>query len=67
MSELSYLEKLLDGAEVEWLTAAEIFNIKNGYTPSKAKKEFWEDGISLGLGLRIYELMAESLMILLCM
>lgn len=26
MSELSYLEKLLDGAEVEWLTAAEIFN-----------------------------------------
>lgn len=34
MSELSYLEKLLDGAEVEWLTAAEIFNIKNGYTPS---------------------------------
>ncbi|MCH7010601.1 restriction endonuclease subunit S [Escherichia coli] len=44
MSELSYLEKLLDGVEVEWLTAAEIFNIKNGYTPSKAKKEFWEDG-----------------------
>ncbi len=39
-----YLEKLLDGVEVEWLTAAEIFNIKNGYTPSKAKKEFWEDG-----------------------
>lgn len=44
MSELNYLEKLLDGVEVEWLTAAEIFNIKNGYTPSKAKKEFWEDG-----------------------
>ena len=44
MSEMSYLEKLLDGVEVEWLTAAEIFNIKNGYTPSKAKKEFWEDG-----------------------
>lgn len=67
MSELSYLEKLLDGAEVEWLTAAEIFNIKNGYTPSKAKKNFGKMGISLGLGLRIYELMAESLMILLCM
>lgn len=44
MNKLSYLEKLLDGVEVEWLTAAEIFNIKNGYTPSKAKKEFWEDG-----------------------
>ncbi|HCL1508634.1 TPA: restriction endonuclease subunit S [Salmonella enterica subsp. enterica serovar Albany] len=44
MSTLSYLDKLLDGVEVEWLTASEIFNIKNGYTPSKAKKEFWEDG-----------------------
>ncbi|EPY7113396.1 restriction endonuclease subunit S [Klebsiella variicola] len=44
MSELSYLEKLLDGVEVEWFSASEIFNIKNGYTPSKAKKEFWEDG-----------------------
>lgn len=44
MNKLSYLAKLLDGVEVEWLTAAEIFNIKNGYTPSKAKKEFWEDG-----------------------
>ncbi|MGY0150563.1 restriction endonuclease subunit S [Edwardsiella tarda] len=44
MNKLSYLEKLLDGVEVEWLTAAEIFNIKNGYTPSKAKKEFWEEG-----------------------
>ena len=44
MNKLSYLEKLLDGVEVEWLTAAEIINIKNGYTPSKAKKEFWEDG-----------------------
>lgn len=44
MSELSYLEKLLDGVEVEWLAASEIFQIRNGYTPSKAKKEFWEDG-----------------------
>lgn len=44
MSELSYLEKLLDGTEVEWVYASEIFNIKNGYTPSKSKKEFWEDG-----------------------
>ncbi|HCE8950211.1 restriction endonuclease subunit S [Morganella morganii] len=44
MSDLSYLEKLLDGTEVEWVYASEIFNIKNGYTPSKSKKEFWEDG-----------------------
>ncbi|XPE66879.1 hypothetical protein ACNKHR_08855 [Shigella flexneri] len=44
MNKLSYSGKLLDGVEVEWLTAAEIFNIKMAYTPSKAKKEFWEDG-----------------------
>lgn len=44
MNELSYLKKLLDGVEVEWLAASEIFQIRNGYTPSKAKKEFWEDG-----------------------
>ena len=44
MSELSYLEKLLDGAEVEWVCASDIFNIKNGYTPSKSKKEYWDSG-----------------------
>lgn len=44
MSELSYLEKLLDGVEVAWFPASEIFHIRNGYTPSKAKKEFWENG-----------------------
>jgi len=44
MSNLSYIEKLLDGAEVAWLPAAELFHLKNGYTPSKSKKEFWEDG-----------------------
>lgn len=41
---MSYLEKLLDGIEVEWFTTSEIFHIKNGYTPSKSKKEFWENG-----------------------
>ncbi|MEG6456184.1 restriction endonuclease subunit S [Enterobacter cloacae] len=44
MSELSYLDKLLDGAEVEWVCASDIFNIKNGYTPSKSKKEYWDSG-----------------------
>ncbi|CAJ1302221.1 restriction endonuclease subunit S [Escherichia coli] len=44
MSELSYLEKLLDGVEVEWVPVSELFQIKNGYTPSKSKKEFWENG-----------------------
>ncbi|EJS4005250.1 restriction endonuclease subunit S [Escherichia coli] len=44
MNELSYLEKLLDGVEVEWLSLSKVFNLRNGYTPSKTKKEFWENG-----------------------
>ena len=44
MSELSYMEKLLDGVEVEWKEISEIFHLKNGYTPSKSKTEFWENG-----------------------
>lgn len=38
------IAKLLDGVAVEWKTVAEIFTLKNGYTPSKAKKEYWADG-----------------------
>ena len=44
MSELSYLEKLLDWVEVEWLPLSKVFNLRNGYTPSKTKKEFWANG-----------------------
>ncbi|MEC8067355.1 MAG: restriction endonuclease subunit S [Pseudomonadota bacterium] len=44
MSEANFLEKLLGGAEVEWVPVAELFHLKNGYTPSKSKKEFWEGG-----------------------
>lgn len=44
MSDLSYMEKLLDGVEVEWKEISEIFHLKNGYTPSKSKTEFWENG-----------------------
>ena len=40
----TFLEKLLDGAEVEWKTLNEIFHLKNGYTPSKGVKEYWENG-----------------------
>lgn len=31
-------------AEVRWIKMSEVFEIRNGYTPSKAKKEFWEGG-----------------------
>ena len=30
--------------EVKWLAMSEIFEIKNGYTPSKAKPEYWTNG-----------------------
>lgn len=40
-----YRDQLLTfGDEVEWKTIEEIFNLKNGYTPSKSKKEYWENG-----------------------
>jgi len=41
---MNFLEKLLDGVAVEWKAISEIFNLKNGYTPSTSKKEFWEGG-----------------------
>ena len=31
-------------AEVRWMKMSEVFEIRNGYTPSKAKDEFWEGG-----------------------
>jgi type I restriction enzyme, S subunit len=30
--------------EVRWMKMSEVFEIRNGYTPSKANKEFWEGG-----------------------
>ena len=41
-----YRDKLLtfSETEVEWKTLGEIFNLKNGYTPSKTVKEYWENG-----------------------
>lgn len=44
MSDLGFMERLLDGATVEWNALADIFYMKNGYTPSRSKKEFWENG-----------------------
>ena len=29
---------------VKWMKMSEVFEIRNGYTPSKAKPEFWESG-----------------------
>lgn len=30
--------------EVKWLAMSEVFEMKNGYTPSKAKPEYWTNG-----------------------
>lgn len=45
---MSKLEELLtklcpNGVEYKFLE--EIFNTRNGYTPSKNKKDFWENGV----------------------
>ena len=44
---MSRLDELIqelcpDGVEIHELQ--EIFNTRNGYTPSKSKREFWENG-----------------------
>ncbi|HIF7746162.1 TPA: restriction endonuclease subunit S [Escherichia coli] len=45
MSELSYLEKLLDGVEVEWKSLGEIATkIYSGGTPDTKRIEYWENG-----------------------
>lgn len=44
MSSVSFLDKLLDEVVVEWKPVSEIFHLKNGYTPSKTKNEYWADG-----------------------
>ena len=44
MSSVNFMDKLLDGVAVEWKAVSEIFNLKNGYTPSKSNIEYWTDG-----------------------
>jgi len=41
---MKFLERLLAGAPVEWKRLGEVFETKNGYTPSKANREFWDGG-----------------------
>ena len=44
MSSVNFLQKLLDGVAIEWKSVSELFDIKNGYTPSKSNDEYWMDG-----------------------
>lgn len=42
--EAKNLMALVQNMTVEWKPLGEIFNLKNGYTPSKSNKEYWENG-----------------------
>mgnify|MGYP004538133867 CR=1 FL=1 len=44
MSKLDELIKEYCPNGVEMLELQELFTTRNGYTPSKSKKEFWENG-----------------------
>ena len=44
MSKIDDLIKKCCPNGVEYKTISEIFNIKNGYTPSKSNSEFWNNG-----------------------
>ena len=41
---MKYIEKLLNGAEVQWMPLGEVFETRNGYTPSKSNNDFWTNG-----------------------
>ncbi len=44
MSNMNFMNKLLDGVSVEWKPVSELFHLKNGYTPSKSNSDYWKDG-----------------------
>ena len=33
-----------DRKDVDWLTVNDVFEMRNGYTPSKSNRQFWEGG-----------------------
>jgi len=43
---LYYRDRLLnfDNNSLKWKKLDQVFNLKNGYTPSKSNKEYWKDG-----------------------
>lgn len=43
-SKAKKLIEMIQTASVEWKPLGEVFDLKNGYTPSKSVKEYWENG-----------------------
>ncbi|GAA9300641.1 hypothetical protein HpHA237_15420 [Helicobacter pylori] len=60
MHKIERLLQTLAPKGAEFKTLEEVFEIKNGYTPSKNNPEFWEKGLSLGLEWRTLEKMGGS-------
>lgn len=44
MSSMNFMEKLLDGVEVEWKAMGDVCHVASGGTPSTVKKEYWDNG-----------------------
>lgn len=38
------LLQMIQAEKVEWKTLEEVFDLRNGYTPSKSNNEYWENG-----------------------
>lgn len=43
-SKAKKLIEMIQTTPVEWKPLGEVFDLKNGYTPSKSIKEYWENG-----------------------
>ena len=41
---MKFIDRLLQGAPVEWRPLGEVFEMRNGYTPSKSNPAYWEGG-----------------------
>ena len=44
MSSMNFMEKLLDGVEVECKAMGDVCHVASGGTPSTVKKEYWDNG-----------------------
>ena len=43
-NKLLAFDNIVGGVQIQWMKMCEIFEIRNGYTPSKSVKEYWENG-----------------------
>ena len=41
---LAHYESILEGSDIEFMRVDDLFNIRNGYTPSKSESSYWSGG-----------------------